>query len=151
MDNANVAFERQQTGARLENRVAMPPFNLSELLNPAAAAPAAPPPSKAKSAKDIVPADYTQPFLDFINQNPTVFHAVDYFCKRLQAEGFTALKEGKTWYCKLKPGGKYYVTRNGSSLVAFSIPTNYTPGEGFGGCPALCAACSKEGGALMRL
>ena len=119
-------------GTRLEN-------GISGLFDTrrAPAAPAAPSPSKAKSAKDIVPADYTQPFLDFINQNPTVFHTVDYFRQRLHAEGFTALSEGKTWYCKLKPGGKYYVTRNGSSLVAFCIPTNYTPGEGFGGCPPL--------------
>ncbi|KIJ50917.1 hypothetical protein M422DRAFT_27047 [Sphaerobolus stellatus SS14] len=86
--------------------------------------------SRAKPAKDINPDDYTQPFLDFINENPTVFHAVDYFSKRLDKEGFAKVSERDNWNGKLNAGGKYYVTRNGSSLVAFTIPSNYKPGNG---------------------
>lgn len=34
------------------------------------------------------PKEYTQPFCDFLTENPTVFHAVDYFSKKLIAQGF---------------------------------------------------------------
>lgn len=88
--------------------------------------------SKSKPAKDIVPEDYTQPFLKFINENPTTFHATDYFSKKLEGAGFLRLSERETWVNKLKPRGKYYVTRNGSNLVAFTIPTFYKPGHGIG-------------------
>jgi len=70
--------------------------------------------------------------LDFINENPTIFHAVDYFCKKLEKEGFLSLSERDIWNQKLKPGGRYYVKRNDSSLVAFSIPADYKPGNGVG-------------------
>jgi len=84
----------------------------------------------SKAAHDIVPEDYAQPFLDFLNDNPTVFHATKYFSEKLDDEGFSRLSERESWKDDLKPGGKYYVTRNGSSLVAFSIPLNYKPGNG---------------------
>lgn len=33
--------------------------------------------------------EYTKPFCDFLTENPTVFHAVDYFKRKLKANGFT--------------------------------------------------------------
>lgn len=33
--------------------------------------------------------EYTQPFCEFLTENPTVFHAVDYFKRKLEANGFT--------------------------------------------------------------
>lgn len=88
-------------------------------------------PKKISSkAAQIRPEDYTQPFLDFINGNPTVFHAVEHFASRLRSTGFTKLSERDQWKSELKRGGKYYVTRNGSSLVAFTIPFRYVPGKG---------------------
>ncbi|KAF8536681.1 peptidase M18 aminopeptidase I [Trichophaea hybrida] len=122
-----------KSGARIiENGLVILPsgetVRLSGLLGAGAIPPV--PKSRAKSAKDIVPAEYTQPFLDFINGNPTIFHAVDYFGKRLEGNGFVKLSERDNWSYKLKTGGKYYTTRNGSSLVAFSIPSDYKPGNG---------------------
>lgn len=38
--------------------------------------------------KSFDPADFTKPFCDFLTENPTVFHAVDYFAKKLTAAGF---------------------------------------------------------------
>ena len=35
-------------------------------------------------------------------------------------EGFTELKENEKW--QIEQGGKYFVSRNGSSLIAFTIP-----------------------------
>src|SRR6187402_2178524 len=40
------------------------------------------------------------------------------------------LSERKTWTGELEKGGKYFVTRNGSSLIAFSIGGGYTSGNG---------------------
>lgn len=36
--------------------------------------------------------EYTKPFCDFLTENPTVFHAVDYFKKKLTANGFTEVR-----------------------------------------------------------
>ncbi len=57
------------------------------------------------------------PLFDFLNASPTPYHAVDSMTKMLEAEGYTALSESEAW--KVKAGGKYFTTRNGSSLVAF--------------------------------
>ena len=73
---------------------------------------------------------YTAPFLSFISDNPTVFHAVTYFAKKLDLHGFTKLSERASWSDKLKTGGKYYVERNGSSLIAFTVGSKYEAGNG---------------------
>ena len=38
------------------------------------------------------PADYTQPFADFLTENPTVFHCVDHFKTKLSKAGFTEVR-----------------------------------------------------------
>lgn len=58
--------------------------------------------------------------LKFIQKSPTAFQAVEEMSERLQKEGFEELREEKHW--NLKPGGDYYVTRNHSAIIAFSIP-----------------------------
>lgn len=56
----------------------------------------------------------------FIESSPTAFHVVDTMKQMLEAEGYQSLLESREW--KLEKGGKYYVTRNGTSLLAFRIP-----------------------------
>lgn len=58
--------------------------------------------------------------LTFLNQSPSRFHAVDNLRCELDEAGYTRLNEGKSW--SLQPGGKYYVTRGDSALLAFRIP-----------------------------
>lgn len=58
--------------------------------------------------------------LKFIQKSPTAFQAVEEMSQRLQKEGFKELKEEKHW--DLKVGGNYFVTRNHSAVIAFSIP-----------------------------
>ena len=58
--------------------------------------------------------------LEFLAASPSRFHAVENFRKELEAAGYTRLTESKSW--SLTPGGKYYVTRNGSALLAFRVP-----------------------------
>ena len=56
----------------------------------------------------------------FIESSPTAFHAVDTMKRMLEADGYQPLLESREW--ALEEGGKYYVTRNGTSLAAFRIP-----------------------------
>ena len=56
----------------------------------------------------------------FLDQSPSQFHAVANMVSRLAEAGFSELRESESW--KLKAGGRYYVTRNGSALIAFQIP-----------------------------
>lgn len=62
--------------------------------------------------------------LKFIQESPTAFQAVEEMSQRLQKEGFKELKEEKHW--DLKAGGNYFVTRNHSAVIAFSIPKKPT-------------------------
>ncbi|KAI1326054.1 peptidase [Xylariaceae sp. FL0255] len=68
-------------------------------------------------------------FLDFVNASPTPYHAVHSSIVRLEKAGFTAIKERDNWSSTLKPGGKYYMTRNGSTIVAFAIGAKWRPGN----------------------
>lgn len=52
----------------------------------------------------------------FIEHAPTAFHAIDEIKNLLKQDGFQELKESEKW--NLKPGQKYYVTRNNSSIIA---------------------------------
>lgn len=49
----------------------------------------------------------------------TAYHAVENAKAFLTEKGFLALDERDNW--KLEEGGKYFVTRNGSSLIAFTF------------------------------
>lgn len=64
----------------------------------------------------------TDSLVSFLNASPTPWHAVDGMVTQLNEAGFQLLKENDKW--NLKPGGRYCVTRNGSSLCAFIVPTN---------------------------
>ncbi|PHH85435.1 hypothetical protein CDD83_416 [Cordyceps sp. RAO-2017] len=78
------------------------------------------------------PEAFTKPFCDFLRENPTVFHTVDYFKRKLAHRGFQELPARDAWAGKVHPGGKYWTTRNGSSLVAFTVGKSYEPGNGVG-------------------
>lgn len=58
--------------------------------------------------------------LEFIEDSPSCFHAVDNLKKMLMEQGFEQLNEQDDY--KIKKGGRYYVTRNDSSILAFVVP-----------------------------
>ena len=69
--------------------------------------------------------DITDRMLTFIDESPTCFHVIDNLKKELKKAGYTELKENEQW--KIAPatgkkGGKYFVTRNDSSIISFRIP-----------------------------
>ena len=57
--------------------------------------------------------------LAFLAQSPTPFHATTGLAALLDSAGFEALPETADW--ALRPGGRYYTVRNGSSIVAFVL------------------------------
>ena len=57
--------------------------------------------------------------LSFIKNSPSCFHVVASIKKILKREGFVELKESEVF--NVIPSGKYYVTRNDSSIIAFKV------------------------------
>jgi len=62
---------------------------------------------------------FTTGLLEYLDAAPTPFHAVSAGRALLDAAGFSALDERDAW--QLESGGRYYVTRNGSALIAFAL------------------------------
>lgn len=60
-----------------------------------------------------------QDLLDFIDASPSPWHAVATSKQRLLAAGFVRLEEFDRW--QLEAGGRYFVIRGGSSIIAFTI------------------------------
>ena len=61
----------------------------------------------------------------FISSCPTASHTVDTAVRLLKKSGYTQLFEEGTW--ALKPGGKFFLTRGMTTLVAFQLPrTDYS-------------------------
>jgi aspartyl aminopeptidase len=58
----------------------------------------------------------------FIQQSTTPYHAVKTMSEQLLQGGFIELDESQSW--QLSPGGKYFTTRNDSSIVAWQLPVN---------------------------
>ncbi len=59
---------------------------------------------------------------DFLNESYTAYHAAANVCRYLDENGFVRLTLGEKWNLSLN--GKYYITRNGSSVIAFKIGKN---------------------------
>ena len=57
---------------------------------------------------------------DFLNASHSGYHAVAYLENLLKQEGYVRLRESEGW--TLQPGGRYYLIRGGTALLAFRIP-----------------------------
>ncbi|MBE5037940.1 M18 family aminopeptidase [Subdoligranulum sp. DSM 109015] len=66
------------------------------------------------------PAQTLDRLFDFLRAGVTPWHAVAQAARWLEEAGYTRLEESDYW--NLAPGGRYYVTRNGSSIVAWRVP-----------------------------
>jgi aspartyl aminopeptidase len=67
--------------------------------------------------------------VDYLNKSWTSFHATAESARMLSEAGFVRLSERDEW--ELQKGGRYFFTRNMSSIVAFAVGEKYTPGNGF--------------------
>lgn len=72
------------------------------------------------SGKTFAFDEINEELLAFLDNSPSSFHAVANMEKELEDAGCTRLLEGQKW--ELEPGRGYYVSRNGSALIAFRIP-----------------------------
>ena len=86
--------------------------------------------------------DLTQDLIAFLKESPTAFHAADAAARRLENAGFARLLESEGW--ALKPGGKYYVVRNDSSVIAFALGTDP-------GCDGFAIAASHSDSPTFKL
>jgi len=68
-----------------------------------------------------------------VDGSPTPFHCVSQTVKRLEASGFTRLHEDVAWgkNDKVLRGGKYFYTRNCSTIVAFAVGNKFEAGNAF--------------------
>ena len=64
--------------------------------------------------------DHLEAFLNFVEQSPTAFQAVANLKEELQRAGYRELREKDPWL--VDAGGKYFVTRNDSAIIALIIP-----------------------------
>lgn len=58
-------------------------------------------------------------FIDFANETGSPYHTVTACTRLLKASGFEELRDGKQW--AVKAGGKYFVTKGGSDVMAFVV------------------------------
>lgn len=58
--------------------------------------------------------------IEFLENSPSCFHATENMKNMLLKVDFEQLYENKKW--NIRPGGSYFVCRNDSALIAFTIP-----------------------------
>ncbi|MEX0614607.1 MAG: M18 family aminopeptidase, partial [Methylophaga sp.] len=74
-------------------------------------------------------AEFNQGLLQFIDSSPTPFHAVLTMVEILDKAGFSELNEADVWGDL--PPGKYFVSRNSSSIIAFTKTAQHLADTGF--------------------
>jgi aspartyl aminopeptidase len=63
--------------------------------------------------------ELNQGLIDYLKASPTPFHATRTLVRSLQAAGFKPLDERESWHTEA--GGRYYVTRNDSAVIALQL------------------------------
>jgi len=71
-----------------------------------------------------------QKYLNFVNKSPSQFHAVAATAEELLSAGYVQVSEKQANW-GIKAGGKYFYTRNQSSITAFAVGQKWVPGNGF--------------------
>ena len=64
--------------------------------------------------------------ISFLDASSSVYHAAAYLANTLEAQGYSRLEEQDSW--QLMPGGKYYLVRGGTAVMAFRIPSGAPKG-----------------------
>jgi aspartyl aminopeptidase len=67
-------------------------------------------------------------FISFLNKSPTPFHVVESARQLLVNAGFTELKLTDRW--QTQPRGKYFTTKNESTIIAFRVGAQFKPDSG---------------------
>ncbi len=105
--------------------------------------------------KEYNNAELSRELLDFIKASPSAFHSIDTIKNYLESDGYTKLCEGSKW--NLENGGKYFVIRNNSSIIAFRIPNAEITGFNIAAshsdfpCYKLKDKCELSGNDFVRI
>ncbi|GAA0083611.1 M18 family aminopeptidase [Clostridium sp. CTA-7] len=67
--------------------------------------------------------------IDFLYKSPTAYHSVKTIKERLDLNGFSEIKESEEW--NLQKTGKYYVIKNDSALISFTVGNGEIDKDGF--------------------
>ena len=67
-----------------------------------------------------------QGLMEYLDTSVSVYHAVDGVVKQLEEAGYVRLNEAEHW--EPIPGGKYYMTRGSSAVMAFRLPAGKPTG-----------------------
>ncbi|WP_406541923.1 M18 family aminopeptidase [Clostridium ljungdahlii] len=73
--------------------------------------------------------EQAEELINYIYESPTSFHAVKNAISELKKFGFVEIKEEEA--LKIKKCGKYFVTKNQSALIAFTVGKGELENEGF--------------------
>lgn len=73
--------------------------------------------------------NFAQELIDFITESPTAFHATYNVEQSLKEDGFTEVKECDKW--NIEKGGKYYLKKNDSAIIAFTVGDDEIEQTGF--------------------
>lgn len=85
--------------------------------------------STAASSPPAVDQTPAGEFLSFVDASVSPFHAVEEAAARLTAAGWQRISEASPW--ALQAGGRYFYTRNSSTLCAFAVGSQFSAGNGF--------------------
>ena len=72
---------------------------------------------------------FSEDLLQYLNESPTAYHAVENAAAILKKNNFQELKETDEW--SLQKGGKYFLTKNQSGIIAFTVGDGDLASEGF--------------------
>ena len=72
---------------------------------------------------------FSEDLLQYLNESPTAYHAVENAVAFLKTNNFQELKETDEW--SLQRGGKYFITKNQSGIIAFTVGDGDLANAGF--------------------
>ena len=74
-------------------------------------------------------AQYNQSLFSFLSSSPTPYHATNTLAELFRLGGFTELQENSRW--QLEKGSSYFVTREDSATIAFTLGSEEQVEQGF--------------------
>ncbi|CCE64159.1 hypothetical protein TPHA_0G03190 [Tetrapisispora phaffii CBS 4417] len=76
--------------------------------------------------------NYSNIYIDFTYENPTIYHVVQYFSKLLENAGFEYISETDEWSHIIRESKNncFYTTRNKTSLCAFKVDPSWKAADG---------------------
>lgn len=82
-----------------------------------------------KTIADLEIKGFAREVIEFIDDSPTMYHVVKNTSIILDENGFERLEPNISW--NLRSGGRYYLKKTNSTIVAFTIPNNFDITNGF--------------------